>query len=200
MGCFGIRGPFLFVSLPPAKTDRGQRRCALSTRGGHAQWNSIDWCLAAGSIDLLTSQLGVASNFAGFACLGAPYWQELWELLGCQLQFCADLSCYTCGLALSGALSALLHIACELPVHGADVHRNLRPLTNRRARSGLSSWTSRHDGAILGQVVRTATLFMIIVLFRQFSAIWLRVLLGLSGGRHGAMPFCMSLSRYPMAV
>ena len=32
MGCFGIRGLFLFVSLPPAKTDKGcQRRCALST-------------------------------------------------------------------------------------------------------------------------------------------------------------------------
>lgn len=46
------------------------------------------------------------------------------------------------------ALSALLHICCDLPVHHDDAHRHFLPFTNWRFSSPVSYWDPKHFGAI----------------------------------------------------
>lgn len=44
--------------------------------------------------------------------------------------------------------SALLHLACDLPVHHDDAHRHFLPFTNWRFASPVSYWDPRHYGLV----------------------------------------------------
>lgn len=44
------------------------------------------------------------------------------------------------------AVSALLHMLCDLPVHHDDAHRHFVPLSNWRFQSPLSYWDPKHHG------------------------------------------------------
>lgn len=47
-----------------------------------------------------------------------------------------------------GALSCLLHLLLDLPVHHDDAHRHFLPLTNWRFASPISYWDPQHHGRV----------------------------------------------------
>ncbi len=58
--------------------------------------------------------------------------------------------CYACGfrIGMVCALSALVHMLCDLPVHHDDAHRHFLPLSTWRFESPLSYWDPKHHGGI----------------------------------------------------
>ncbi|MFT5465433.1 MAG: hypothetical protein ACI8UO_000528 [Verrucomicrobiales bacterium] len=75
------------------------------------------------------------------------------------------------------ALSALLHLACDFPVHTHDAHAHFWPATDWRFHSLISYWDTASYGGyfmifetLLGIVLGT-------ILFRRFRSLWVRAVL-----------------------
>jgi hypothetical protein len=47
------------------------------------------------------------------------------------------------------AVSALLHLLCDLPLHAEDAHRHLWPVSDWRFQSPLSYWNPAHFGDVV---------------------------------------------------
>lgn len=82
-------------------------------------------------------------------------------------------------LLLFFALSSLIHMATDLPVHADDAYRHFWPLTDWRFYSPLSYWDRDHHGAWVGLVDIAIGLTAIIILWRRFSRRSLKAILGL---------------------
>ena len=78
-----------------------------------------------------------------------PSWQLFFDIFNSiPLFLILLLTCYLTGFRVGVLLagSALLHLACDFPVHHDDAHRHFLPLTNWRFASPVSYWDPRHFG------------------------------------------------------
>ena len=123
------------------------------------------------------------------------YWQEPWQswtaagnsipiymgllVLGVVLLRTAG-SVWRIGLFFAFlALAALVHIAGDLPVHVHDAHRHLWPLSDWKFISPISYWNPDHHGGIFSIFEVGLGLLLAVALFRRFTTIWVRAVLGL---------------------
>lgn len=105
------------------------------------------------------------SVFVWLAVLAAGWWlskQERFTVPGIAL------------IAMSGA--ALAHIALDFPLHHDDGHTHLWPLTNWKFASPVSYWDPDHYGMYVRPVEFALGIACLLVLYRRFSARWVRAL------------------------
>ncbi|MGB6231065.1 MAG: hypothetical protein WBF53_13170 [Litorimonas sp.] len=77
------------------------------------------------------------------------------------------------------SLAALLHLALDIPVHGHDAYRHFWPLSDWRFHSPVSYWEADLHARWVSLIEAVIVLVSVILLWRRFPAIWVRVLLGL---------------------
>lgn len=77
------------------------------------------------------------------------------------------------------ALSALLHIAFDLPLHNDDAHQHVWPVTDWRFISPLSYWDRDHYGGIIAPLEAILGMGLAVLLFRRFKHIAVRVVLSI---------------------
>jgi hypothetical protein len=80
-------------------------------------------------------------------------------------------------ILIAASCAALLHLAFDLPVHVDDGHAHFWPFTHWRYISTISYWDSNHYGHIVSIIELIAGLFLCAILWRRFSATWIRSLL-----------------------
>ena len=78
-------------------------------------------------------------------------------------------------LLFFAAAAALIHIAGDLPVHVDDAHRHLWPLSDFRFVSPVSYWDADHHGRTFMFVEAALGLTLCFILFRRFTARWVRI-------------------------
>lgn len=81
-----------------------------------------------------------------------PHWQLFFDLfnsipIACVIWAFCRWRAFRFGELL--ALSALLHMLCDLPVHHDDGHCHFLPLSDWRFRSPISYWDPQHYGMIV---------------------------------------------------
>jgi len=83
------------------------------------------------------------------------YFQDGWQLFfdafnSIPLAILLIAVCKLCGfrLGLLCAASALLHMACDFPLHHDDAHRHFLPISNWRFASPISYWDPAHFGHV----------------------------------------------------
>ena len=91
------------------------------------------------------------------------------------------------------ALAGLLHIALDAPVHTEDAYRHLWPLSDYRFHSPVSYWDADRGAGWFMFVESAVVLLCVAVLWRRFSALWVRGLLGVIAGLTLALPLILSL-------
>ena len=91
------------------------------------------------------------------------------------------------------ALAALLHLACDLPVHADDAHRHFWPLTDWRFHSPVSYWNPAQGGDWFVFVEAALGIVAAVVLFRRFRALWVRALTVLAITAYVAVPLYFTL-------
>lgn len=138
------------------------------------------------------------------------YWQEPWQswtaagnsipiyvvtlLVGVVVarQF---RSSFQLGVALIFfALAALIHIAGDLPVHVADAHRHLWPLSDWKFISPVSYWNPNHHGNVFALFEIGLGIVLTTILFIRFKDFWIRTLLALVLLAYIAVPLYFSYS------
>ena len=112
------------------------------------------------------------------------YWQEPWQSITN-----ATHSIIVFGVILGAALwlaswpwkafalSGLLHIAFDLPVHREDGHAHFWPLSDWVYISPVSYWDRNHYGSIVAPLETLLVVALTVVLLRRFRDWWVRVLL-----------------------
>ncbi len=78
-------------------------------------------------------------------------WQLIFDLFNSiPLAILIAAVCYGCGFrwGMLFALSAFIHMLCDLPVHHDDAHRHFLPLSTWRFESPLSYWDPNHHGGV----------------------------------------------------
>ena len=81
-------------------------------------------------------------------------------------------------LGLWIALSALLHIACDLPLHREDAHAHLWPISDWHFVSPVSYWDRAHHGALFSLFELALLAGSAAWLGRRARSTWLRLALG----------------------
>lgn len=90
-------------------------------------------------------------------------------------------------LAILG-LSALAHIALDLPLHAGDAHAHFWPFSDWRFESPVSYWNPRHHGEIFRFVEIALALVLVTLLWRRFAGYGVRALLIVSLLPYVAVP------------
>ncbi|MEO1028887.1 MAG: hypothetical protein AAFX02_07495, partial [Pseudomonadota bacterium] len=75
------------------------------------------------------------------------------------------------------ALSALIHIAGDFPVHNGDAHIHFWPLSDWRFHSPVSYWDSAHFADIIAPLEAILGIFLAVILFRRFNHLFIRLVL-----------------------
>ncbi len=83
-------------------------------------------------------------------------------------------------LATLFGLAALTHLAGDFPVHVNDAHRHFWPLSDWRFRSPVSYWDPAHYGQWFSLFEMALGIALAVILWRRFSARWVRTLMGLA--------------------
>lgn len=142
------------------------------------------------------------------------YWQEPWQffsavsnsfplflsiaLIGFVMQRFArsPVTEFASVFLLVLGLSALLHLACDFPLHAADAHRHFWPVSDWRFFSPLSYWDSNHFGDYVRLVEALLGAVASIVLLRRFAQVWVRIAVGIALASYLLVPafFIWSLS------
>lgn len=86
------------------------------------------------------------------------------------------------------ALAALTHLAGDFPVHVADAHAHLWPLSDWRFYSPVSYWDPAHYGGWFSLFEIALGITLAVVLFRRFQAKWVRGLMLLAIAAYIAVP------------
>ena len=114
---------------------------------------------------------------------GEEYWSPFW-----QTAFAVDNSAplYALLLAIGIALrqpwlwalggAALLHIACDLPLHHDDGRAHFQPFTDWVFQSPFSYWDRAHFGDIVGMLEIALAACLAILLWRRFETVLSRML------------------------
>lgn len=74
------------------------------------------------------------------------------------------------------ALSAMIHLICDIPVHADDAHVHFWPFTAWRFHSPISYWDGRHYGDIVRYFEISLGVGSAIILWRRFPQWWARSL------------------------
>ena len=86
------------------------------------------------------------------------------------------------------ALAAFTHLAGDFPVHVADAHRHLWPVSDWTFQSPVSYWDRNHYGGIFSLFEAALGLALCVVLWRRFRAWWVRGALALLFAAYLAVP------------
>lgn len=86
------------------------------------------------------------------------------------------------------ALAALTHLAGDFPVHVADAHAHLWPLSDWRFFSPVSYWNPEFYGNWFSLFEIALGITLAVVLFRRFQAKWVRGLMLLAMVAYIAVP------------
>ena len=131
------------------------------------------------------------------------YWQEPWQTLSAiSNSFPLYGVLLATGLAVRQpviwifALSALIHLAFDFPLHNHDAHQHFWPLSTWRFHSPISYWNPKFYGSTVALLEVTLAIICSIVLFRRFSAVWVRAALAFALFLYIAIPlyFTVTLS------
>jgi len=137
------------------------------------------------------------------------YWQEPWQswtaagnsiplyvlllILGV-VALRAPTAAFRIGLVLTFfALTALTHIAGDMPFHVDDAHRHFWPLSDWKFISPVSYWRPDHYGSIFSMLESLLGVVLAIILFRRFKAWWVRILLAAVCTAYIAVPVYFSV-------
>lgn len=91
-------------------------------------------------------------------------------------------------IAVIFALAALTHLAGDFPVHVADAHAHLWPLSDWRFYSPVSYWDPAHYGGWFSLFEIALGITLAVILFRRFQAKWVRGLMLLAMVAYIAVP------------
>ncbi|WP_371395993.1 hypothetical protein [Fretibacter rubidus] len=97
-------------------------------------------------------------------------------------------------LVLFFALAALIHMATDFPVHGHDAYRHFWPLSDFRFHSPISYWEVDHHARWVSLVEALIALSAIIVLWRRFPKLWVKIILGVLALGYLALPLLYNLA------
>ena len=87
------------------------------------------------------------------------------------------------------AISCLVHLAMDFPVHVDDAHRHFYPLSDFRFRSPVSYWDPRHHGVAFSIFEAITGIVLSVILWRRFES-WL--------ARGGIVLFAMAYLLLPV--
>ncbi|MEM6650742.1 MAG: hypothetical protein AAF603_10880 [Pseudomonadota bacterium] len=131
---------------------------------------------------------------------GVTYWQEPWQSFS-TLSNSAPLYgvIFILGLWVSPlwrlfALGALLHVGVDFLTHAEDAHRHFWPLTDWRFQSPISYWDVEHFGQWVSLFEAILGVGLIILLWRQGTAKWVKVIFILAGLAYLAIPLFWVIS------
>ena len=91
------------------------------------------------------------------------------------------------------ALGAIVHLAGDFPVHAADAHPHLWPLSDWRFHSPVSYWDSNYHGDVFGIVEMLLGVALAVVVFRRFRALWVRALCAFAVCAYVGVPLYFTL-------
>ena len=97
-------------------------------------------------------------------------------------------------LTLVFALAALIHMATDLPVHNHDAYRHFWPLSDWRFISPFSYYEREHHAGWVSLIEALLALISIIVLWRRFPKLWVKILLGVLTVFYLILPILLHLS------
>ena len=97
-------------------------------------------------------------------------------------------------LMLFFALAALIHMATDLPVHNHDAYRHFWPFSDWRFISPLSYYERDHHAGWVSLIEAGLAIISIIVLWRRFPKLWVKVTLGLLALLYIALPILLRLA------
>ena len=133
---------------------------------------------------------------------GGLYWNNPWKAL---VNAGHSLPIFLAVLALAFwfasaawkafAYSGLLHIAFDFPVHREDGHAHFWPFSNWVFISPVSYYERDHYGGIVMPIEIVGALVLTVVLWRRFSAWWVRGLLVFGALTYVGGPMYFMLSR-----
>lgn len=93
------------------------------------------------------------------------------------------------------ALAALIHLATDFPVHSEDAYRHFWPLTDWRFYSPLSYWDTDHHSRWVSLVEAIIGLICIVVLWKRFPKLWIKITLGLLTVFYLLFPLAMVIAQ-----
>lgn len=99
-------------------------------------------------------------------------------------------------LVLFFALAALIHMATDLPVHGHDAYRHFWPFSDWRFYSPLSYYERDLYGAWVSALETLIALVSIIVLWRRFPKLWVKIVLGILAALYIVLQVMMRLAYF----
>lgn len=99
-------------------------------------------------------------------------------------------------LLLFFALAALIHMATDLPVHAHDAYRHFWPISDWRFFSPLSYYEADKHAGWVSLVEAIIALISIIVLWRRFPKLWVRIILGILAALYVALQVFMQLANF----
>ena len=97
-------------------------------------------------------------------------------------------------LLLVFALAALTHMVTDLPVHNHDAYRHFWPFSDWRFISPFSYYEREHHAGWVSLLESVIALTSIIVLWRRFPKLWVKIILAILALLYFALPIVMRLS------
>ena len=126
---------------------------------------------------------------------GEVYWRESWQTAvaashSFPLHLALLLIAYWLRLRWLSvcAIAVLLPAGVDFLVHREDAHAHFWPLVNWKFISPVSYWDRNHYGNVVGLIEMGIAGAMIVILWRRFKSIWVRLGLGLALISYVALP------------
>ena len=131
---------------------------------------------------------------------GETYWQEPWQTIGAvSNSIPLFLALLALGLWRSRPLAllaaaALLHLGADFLTHASDAHKHFWPLTEWRFHSPISYWESDYHAPAVAGVEAVLGLGCVALLWQRHKALWVRLILALTGMSYLIIPAFWVLS------
>ena len=135
----------------------------------------------------------MATGIPGEILWGHTYWREPWQTLSAISNAIPLYLGFLIAAFLIAApkdprprwqslpalfcLAALVHLATDFPVHHDDAHVHFWPFSYWRFESPISYWNPDHYGGLFSIFEALLGLALMAILFRRFTARWVRSLL-----------------------
>jgi len=97
------------------------------------------------------------------------------------------------------ALAALIHMATDMPVHVHDAYRHFWPLSDWRFHSPFSYWEQDFHASWVSLIEAIIGLIAIIVLWRRFPKLWVKIILGVLAALYVLIQMGMRLAAINMS-
>lgn len=99
-------------------------------------------------------------------------------------------------LMLFFSLAALIHMATDLPVHNHDAYRHFWPFSDWRFISPISYYETEHHSGWVSLIEAAIALFSIVVLWRRFPKLRVKILLGVLAVFYISLPVLFRLAAF----